>query len=205
MRTICYLDMDEVLADFRAQGIRFTNCDCAPIKNKTPVEMTPAERDGMSEIFRQCDYSNEFWNQMPLKEGAKELYAYCREHFDEVILLSRYIAPEVAPERFKAIQFMKLKWAHQYFSDGDELPKVVVTDKPKSVFLQNRPDLRQILIDDLVVNVQGWQNAGGIAILHETASDTISKLAELTDTCRVNTGQKNIPATLNVREHEPYA
>ncbi len=201
MRRICYLDMDEVLADLRGQALKYTGYDMGMFQHKSYNELKDDEKKILTKIFHHCDYSNDFWNTMPLKEGAMELYSYCCENFDEVVLLSRFRAPKEAPQRFNATQFMKLKWAHQHLSLGGDLPKVVVTDKLKSVLLQNRPDLQQILVDDLSVNIKDWEKAGGIGILHSNAFDTILKLNQLIHLQKINTGKNNVTRSLSEKEN----
>ena len=36
-----------------------------------------------------------------------------------------------------------------------------------------------VLIDDRPKNIEAWENAGGIGIIHESAEKTIAKLKEL--------------------------
>ena len=36
-----------------------------------------------------------------------------------------------------------------------------------------------VLIDDRPKNIEAWENAGGIGILHTSAKETINKLKEL--------------------------
>ncbi len=176
MRTICYLDMDDVLADLSGQAFKYLGVDFSPLKNKKFADMTDEEKQIQKKLFTYCDFDNCFWKTMPLRAGAKDLYEFCRREFDEVVLLSRFVPPQIHRSRLNATAFLKLKWAHEHFGSGHHLPKVIVTDKVKSVLVQGKPDLRQILVDDLVSNVQDWQNTGGIGILHVDTQQTLIKL-----------------------------
>ncbi len=179
MRTVCYLDMDDVLADFRAQAYQYVNYDCNQFKNKKRDEMTPEEKAIQQKLFHHCDFTNDFWSKMPVKEGGRELYEFCREHFDDVILLSSFRPPETAPYRLTTTFLLKLKWAHQHLGSDDHLPKVIVTPRPKSLFVESRPDFKQVLIDDMVSNVEGWKSVGGIGILHTDTEQTMAQLQAL--------------------------
>ena len=72
------------------------------------------------------------------------------------------------------VVYDKKSWIKKYVS-----PSVVVnctfTGAQKSAYaLKNN-----VLIDDRPKNIEAWEAAGGIGIIHTSAADTISQLKEL--------------------------
>lgn len=179
MKTICYLDMDDVLADFNRQAYRYIQYDCRVFKNKPFCELTDEERLMQKRLFSVCDYDDTFWQTMPMKSGALDLYQLCRSEFDDVVLLSKFVPPTQQPRRFRAVSFLKLKWAHHFLSEDGHLPKVVVIDDVKSLLLQNRKDICQILIDDMIRNVSDWQEKGGVGVLYHDNQQVMQELMQI--------------------------
>ena len=54
---------------------------------------------------------------------------------------------------------------------------MIVVDGGKEKYQYAAPN--HILIDDRLVSIEPWVNAGGIGILHTSAVDTIEQLKEL--------------------------
>ena len=151
MKIICYLDMDDVVADFAKQALKYVGNDCMKLKNIPRSEMTPHERAIQNKLFHYCDYDNTFWETMPVKTGAYELYQYCLKHFDDVVFLSRFVPPEDKPNRLRAVQFLKTRWAHKHFYMNGKLPKVIVTPLSKEAFLQSRAGVAQVLVGSIQI------------------------------------------------------
>lgn len=179
MKTICYLDMDDVLADFNGQALKYIQYDCQQIKNKSFAELTETEQTIQKRLFFICDYDNTFWQTMPIRAGAVDLYRFCRKQFDEVVLLSKFVPPSCHPHRFRAVSFLKLKWAHHFLSDDYHLPKVIIIDNVKSLLLQNRKDTCQILIDDMTRNISDWEEKGGIGVLYQDNEQVLNALKKI--------------------------
>ena len=51
MKIICYLDMDDVVADFAKQALKYVGNDCMKLKNIPRSEMTPHERAIQNKLF----------------------------------------------------------------------------------------------------------------------------------------------------------
>jgi hypothetical protein len=105
----------------------------------------------------------DFWINLEWEPDGKELWDYIKKYNPE--LLS-------APSRKNESRVAKHDWVKR------ELPGVTLilrSAKNKKEF--TAPN--HILIDDRIDNINDWKNAGGIAIHHKNASDTIKKLKEL--------------------------
>ena len=180
MKTICYLDMDDVVADFATQALRYIGNDCMKLKNKTRDEMTEEEKVLQNKLFHYCDYDNTFWETMPVKNGSYELYQYCLKHFDEVVFLSRFVPPKDKPNRLRAVQFLKTRWAYKHFAVNGKLPKVIVTSLSKEAFLQSRTGVAQVLVDDMYHNIRKWKDNGGAGILFFSPKDVMRYINQRT-------------------------
>ena len=72
------------------------------------------------------------------------------------------------------VVFDKKSWIKKYVD-----PSVVVnctfTGSQKAAYAMKK----NVLIDDRPKNIEAWENAGGIGILHTSAADTIEQLKKL--------------------------
>ena len=147
-----YCDMDGVLVDF----------------DKGYLELTGHELDGShrsdTDFWDPINAAGyDFWINLEWMKDGKKLWSYIEKYNPE--LLS-------APSRQNESRVAKHDWVKK------ELPGVQLilrSAKHKKDFAGPN----NILIDDRIDNVNGWVEAGGIAILHTSANDTIKKLKEL--------------------------
>jgi 5'(3')-deoxyribonucleotidase len=162
--------MDGVLCDFVK---RFK--DLSESKNMAPREFE--EKYGKDNFWDIVDsYGIDFWENMEWMPDGKELWNFCKP-FNPTILTAASKHP-ISCEG-------KLKWLKR---EIPELPNHNVQRKTKggwdgvSKIIMNPDKFRyctgqdSILIDDTKKKIDPWINAGGIGILHTSASDTISKL-----------------------------
>jgi hypothetical protein len=147
-----YCDMDGVLVDFDKGYYDLTGKDIRGTYNTSPEFWHPIDDKGV-----------DFWVNLEWKPDGKQLWDYIKQYNPE--LLS-------SPSRQVDSRIGKAKWVER------ELPGVHLilrsADK-KQEFAS--PD--SILIDDRESNVEQWRNAGGIAILHTSTSETIKELQTL--------------------------
>jgi len=152
-----YLDMDGVLADFVAgvQGPDFLN---GPLWNEQTYD------------HRKVEFTNKrLFRNLPYMPGALDLIAWVKDSNLpwEILTCSGLInRPLVVAD--------KTEWIRQYVC-----PSVVVSStlkgKDKKIFA--RPN--HVLVDDKKSNIEHWEKAGGIGILHKDPKETLDILDSL--------------------------
>ncbi len=160
-----YLDMDGVLADFNRGVKEYCNME-APDQNE---KHDPKLDDIMWERIRKTDH---FYDRLELLPGAKEM-------FDEIY--ARYksrceiLTGVPKPERgILTAGQDKTAWTRRLLS-----PKVKVNIVLRKEKIRRCTGPDAILIDDYAKNIREWQAAGGTAILHTSAENTLNQLKEL--------------------------
>ena len=148
-----YVDMDGVLVDFDGGYEKLTG-----------MTTREADKKGPEFFWKPISKAGAKWwitlNWMP---DGKQLWDYVKKYNPE--LLS-------APSREEASKMGKRIWVKR------ELPgaKLILRSADKK---QEFASPTSILIDDREKNIEQWEAAGGIGILHTDASSTIKKLKEL--------------------------
>lgn len=148
-----YVDMDGVLVDFDGGYEKLTG-------------MTTQEADAKGpEFFWKpiSDAGAKWWITLKWMPDGKQLWDYVKKYNPE--LLS-------APSREEASRMGKRVWVKR------ELPgtKLILRSADKK---QEFASPTSILIDDRKKNIEQWEAAGGIGILHTSTASTIKKLKEL--------------------------
>jgi len=151
---IIYLDMDDVVADWREAAeklleLKFPNGD----------QWARIPDDKWQELKR----ASRFYRDLPLKPGAHELVQYCCEavgngQADGLAFLSAL--PHNNDMQYAAQD--KVWWAHDHF------PGIPVFLGPYSVDKQTHCRPGDILIDDRTDNCMQWENVGGHAHIYRT-------------------------------------
>ena len=165
-----YLDMDGVLADFN-QCLR----DFGVVDNETHfihkprAEWTPSQVD-LDARVRGVMELEDFWPSIPPMRDAYELWDYCKQ-FDVHILTA---TPNVTEWRDRIAQ-QKREWIQRTFGPfpADKIHVCLRSEKAALAGPYN------LLVDDMPQNCLDWNAAGGHAILHTSAADTIKMLREI--------------------------
>ena len=150
-----YCDMDGVLADFEDRFEQYSD-----------GLTTDEYRDefGISAFWKLINGEGVgFWVGIPWMSDGKELFNYIKPNLFS--LLS-------APSSENSSRLGKRLWVKNKIP-GTKL--ILRYAKQK----QELATPESILIDDRQVNIDQWETAGGIGILHTSADNTISKLKEL--------------------------
>lgn len=149
-----YIDCDGVLADFdTAYDILIGG------KEKRP---DPSDDDA---FWNPIIASLFFWLGIDVLPDARELWDYCNANFDHVAILTSPGRHDVE----KAIRQKRI-WISSNFGPSAN----VIFKYSKEKHLYACPN--SILIDDWHENVSRWNEAGGHAIRHRNATDTISAI-----------------------------
>jgi len=149
-----YCDMDGVLVDFDKGYEKLTGIDIKGTFHETTKFWDPINKAG-----------KKFWVDLEWTKDGKELWDYIKQYKPK--LLS-------APSRQDDSRVGKHEWVERELPG---VPLLLRSAKHKKDFATPT----SILIDDRIVNVEGWIDAGGIGILHESTEKTIDalKLLEL--------------------------
>jgi len=147
-----YCDMDGVLTDFESGYEKLTGVDLKGEFQKGSDFWDPISKAGVG-----------FWAGLQWMPGGKELWAYLKP-FNPVLLS--------APSREESSRIGKAVWV-KHKIPGTKL--ILRYAKQK----QQLATPSSILIDDRAVNIDQWEAAGGIGILHINTADTIEQLKQL--------------------------
>ena len=147
-----YCDMDGVLVDFNK---RF-----GELSAWGPEKFI--EKNGLDEFWELIDGRGVgFWVGMEWMEDGKQLWNTLKENF-EVELLS-------SPSRAENSRLGKRLWVRNH-KLGAKLNLAYSKNKKKYAAPNH------VLIDDRKDNIEDWENAGGVGILHTSTENTIECL-----------------------------
>jgi hypothetical protein len=151
-----FSDMDGVLTDFDGSFVKYS-------KGIQPRDYEKKfGKDGFWELI-DGEGGVGFWAGMPWMEDGKEYWNYIKDYDTE--LLS-------SPSRSETSRLGKRLWVK------NNMPGVKLT-LAQAYNKKNYAEPNHILIDDRESNIEQWREAGGIGILHTSASDTINQLKAL--------------------------
>ena len=154
-----YCDMDGVLVDFDLG-----------YKNLTGKETHHVDVQGKSEFWGTFKQSlqdkkmseKDYWVNLQWMPDGKELWNHIKQY--SPILLS-------APSRDPQSRWGKRIWVKKHIPGT---PLILAAAEAK----KNYAKKDAILIDDRISNINDWNAAGGIGILHTSTSTTIDKLSK---------------------------
>jgi hypothetical protein len=148
-----YCDMDSVLVDFD-RGYQ----------ELTGMTTQQADANGVEAFWDPLSKAGaKFWITLQWMPDGKQLWDYIKKY--NPILLS-------APSREESSKLGKRVWVKR------ELPGVKLILKYASQ-KQEYASPTSILIDDRQKNIDQWEAAGGIGILHTNTPNTIKQLQQL--------------------------
>jgi hypothetical protein len=147
-----YCDMDGVLADFESGYEELTGIDLKGEFKKGDDFWDPIKVAGIG-----------FWAGLKWMPGGQELWDYLKPFNPQ--LLS-------APSREQSSRIGKHVWV-KHKIPGTKLILRYANQK------QQLATPESILIDDRQINIDQWEAAGGIGILHTSTDNTISQLKKL--------------------------
>jgi 5'(3')-deoxyribonucleotidase len=152
-----FVDMDGVLADFvkGVEGPKYLNgpLTCEQDYDSKKIQFA------FKGLFRD----------LPIMPGMARLIKEVKQTTNhwEILTASGDLAR-------KLVVRDKLKWIKEKLGP-DVIVTATIKGRDKAVFA--RPN--HVLIDDRKDNIEAWEQAGGIGILHTDADDTINQLNKL--------------------------
>lgn len=144
--------MDGVLVNFNKGYFDLTGKDVSGQYHTSKDFWQPIDKAGV-----------DFWVNLEWMSDGKVLWDYVKKYNPEILS---------APSIKDSSRVGKHKWVDR------ELPGVHLILRSASKKKEFATP-ESILIDDRQPNVEQWRQAGGIAILHKSASDTINQLKKL--------------------------
>lgn len=167
-----FCDQDGVLADFRGYFIGKFGYD--PI-GKTRLEL---REDVLSD--------KNFWLNLPKIKGADKLWVAVKEKDKDAKILT------ACPIRdWDRSTTQKTEWVAKNIDNEGDVICCIREDKIKHM----KPG--DILIDDLEKNIEDWENAGGVGILHKSAEETIIKLNKIFELKKKESSNKIIKSKVS--------
>jgi len=157
-----YVDMDGVVADFDQRFI--------DLSGMLPREFEAKYgKNAFWEFIDEGDNKLKFWVGIPQMSDAQQLIDFVSKYDYEML---------TAPSLKKQSLMGKGLWMINQTKKG------LFPSKPKVNYksAKNKKDFAEpnhILIDDKASTIDSWNAAGGIGILHTSASNTISQLKKL--------------------------
>lgn len=161
-----FVDMDGVLADFDSMYEAVFG---------VTLDRNGSEPPDLWQNIR--DYRGRFFLELPLEDDARVLWDGVRALYPQPIILSG-----ADPRKYPGIIEQKQEWITQHIGLGVPLITCRSRDKCK----HGKPG--DILIDDWKKYRHLWEQMGGTFILHTSAVESLSQLAELLPTGAADLG-----------------
>jgi len=146
---IIYLDMDDVVADWRTAAEDFLK-----LKFPNGDQWARIPDDKWAELKR----NSRFYRDLPIKEGAHDLVNYCRDAVADGLADDiRFLTALPHNDDMPYASYDKVLWAIERFE------RIPVLFGPYSKDKWRHCTPGDILIDDRTSNCMEWENAGGHA------------------------------------------
>lgn len=168
-----FLDMDGVLMDYEGHTDKWLSPRWAGrVYHHLPLDQWTPEEVANDRRYKAAMADETFWRTMQPMSDAYLLWSFCRT-LDPWVLTATPHGADYA-ERCAAD---KLHTIHHHFDATFPAQRFHAVPRAEKALFAMGPHC--VLVDDMVPNCQDWMKAGGTAILHRNAIDTIRKLEEL--------------------------
>lgn len=173
MKYEIFLDMDGVLMDYDGH----IKSRLTPWTGRTyhhlPRDQWTAEEHANDLHYQRVMAHPEFWQSMPPMADARELWEFCQDHPHHIMTATPAPAGAVYRARCAADKFCSI--LNHFNADFPAWRFNAVLRSDKAGYAASH----RILVDDMEANCEEWRKAGGIAILHTSAAETIKQLKEI--------------------------
>ena len=147
-----FCDMDGVIVDFIKGYHELTGRDITGSFHSDTAFWEPIDKAGYN-----------FWMNLEWTKDGKKLWNYIKKYNPEILS---------APSRQNDSRVGKHDWVKRELPDSH-----LILRSPENKKEFAKPNA--ILIDDRESNIDDWNKAGGIGILHTSTEDTIKQLQKL--------------------------
>lgn len=123
---------------------------------------------GDAALWAHVGQTPDFWEAIPVKEGAYELFEVALPYKPTILTGCPRDGYDVAAAH-------KVQWIAKHFAAkyGVEVPVITCFSRDKALHMKNPGD---ILVDDFIVNIKRWQQAGGSTVWYRDAQQAITDL-----------------------------
>jgi 5'(3')-deoxyribonucleotidase len=154
-----FLDMDGVIADWEGHVHSLVGADWKD-ELKQP-------------LWGRINQHPDLYRNLPVLPGAKILFQHLVDKYGERNVRLLTALPYRAHTVFPLCMQHKIEWFHEHFGNH----KVPVLFGPYAVDKQKHvKHSTDILIDDMELNIQQWNDAGGCGILHTSVEETLKRV-----------------------------
>jgi 5'(3')-deoxyribonucleotidase len=163
MKRTIYLDLDGVFADFEKRAIELVG--------KNPKDMEPKE------FWTKLGKFDHVWRDLEVIPQSRLLYDAVMRVPD--VYVTFLTALPKSKGKLVTASDDKKRWVREHF--GNQCSVItVIGGINKAKYIQTPDD---ILIDDTAKNIDAWNSAGGIGILHDSKDvySTIFRLMAILD------------------------
>jgi 5'(3')-deoxyribonucleotidase len=148
--TEIYVDMDGVLADFFGEWARLMDVDHFSQINK---------KHDIDDALQKIRDTEEFWLNLPMLPQARQLLTLIKKVKGSYNICSSPLADDPKSEPHKK------EWIKKNLSFFP--PKNIYITHNKPAYAKNLDGTPNILIDDYGVNINAWEDAGGIGFKYK--------------------------------------
>lgn len=173
VRVQIYMDLDGVMADFDG-GFK-------KLSGKMPKEFEsssefPDKKTASRAFWKLIDKEKTFWEDLDVLPGALTLWQYVKDTYKNPAPVVLTAGPDSA-RRGKEI------WVKKHLGANVKMILAQKGSIKHEYALSTQEKTLHVLIDDLKINVDNWNNAGEdfIGILHKSPAESITKLQNILD------------------------
>jgi hypothetical protein len=166
-----YFDLDGVLVDFYS-GIYEKYGLAYPTEKIEQSKFDAFQKELFDNIKKD---GVDFWKSLRPLQGAVQMYRELIKHADHVGVITAYPRTFTEKVDILACSLGKKFWIESNLDESLVYRTDVCKASDKHLVARKFPNDVNILIDDMESNINDWNNAGGIGILHKSPADTISE------------------------------
>lgn len=159
-----FVDMDGVVADFHSGITKLIGEPHSEERYENDKEYKKKMWDTVKDYRKK---GGELWYELQLLPDAMQLWTYIKK-YNPTFLTS------TGTSKAKMTEDEKRRWLNDKF--GPHVPAIFARSAQAK---KEHAGPKHILIDDKEKAIKPWETAGGLGILHTSASSTIAQLKKL--------------------------
>ena len=123
---------------------------------------------GDAALWAHVGQTPDFWEAIPVKEGAYELFEVALPYKPTILTGCPRDGYDIAAAH-------KVEWIAEHFGKkyGVTIPVITCFSRDKPLHMKAKGD---ILVDDFIVNIKRWQQAGGSTVWYRDAVQATNDL-----------------------------